>query len=396
MLQLGVIIEGESEYNSPMILVESPARDPRPCIDYRKLNAITRPEVFPLPNIEERVERVARAKYITTLDLTKGYWQIPMTPRAQKLAAFVTSWGSFLPLMMPFGLIGASYRFSKFMSVLLRGLEDFCLPYLDDMAIFSDDWNEHLRHIGIVLDRIKEAKIKVKLSKCKFAQRTVKYLGHVVGDGCRTPTESKIQAITEFPEPKSKTEIRRFLGMSGYYSRYIRNYATIIEPLTRALKGKTRKAKIDWNPEMEAAFRTLKKKLTEKPVLYAPNYAEEFIIQTDASEKGIGVIMAQRENDEEHPVIYLSRKFTPPEKNFSTSEKECAAIIYAIKKLRHYLDGQKFSIETDHNPLIWLKNNAGNNPRLIRWSLILQPYHYTIKHRPGKEIVHVDCLSRIE
>lgn len=396
MLELNIIVEGESDFTAPMILVEAPGKDPRPCIDYRKLNEITRAEFFPLPNIEDRVQQVASAKYITVLDLTKGYWQIPMTPRAQRVAAFVTSFGSYLPVTMPFGTLNASYRFSKFMDKMLRGLEKFCLPYLDDMAIFSETWEDHMQHIESVLIRVRDAKVKIKLAKCKFAQKTVQYLGHVVGEGKRKPADAKIRAITELSAPKNKTEIRRCLGMAGYYSRYIKDYAVIVEPLTRALKGKTKREKIIWSEEMNKAFELLKKRLTEEPILYAPNYSKEFIIQTDASDKGIGVVLAQREGAEEHPVIYLSRKFSETEKSFGATEKECAAIIFAIKKLRHYVDGQKFSIETDHNPLVFLKQNSGNNPRLLRWELALQQYSYAIKHRPGREIPHVDFLSRVD
>ena len=396
MLDLKIIEIGESDYMSPMILVESAGKEPRPCIDYRKLNSITRAEYFPLPNIEERVEKVAAARYITVIDLTKGYWQIPLSPKAQRLAAFCTSIGSYRPLVMPFGLMTAPYCFSKFIAQLLNGCDEFCVPYLDDIAIFSNTWEDHLEHIDCVLKRIKEAKLKIKPAKCKFAQDKVKYLGHVVGGGLRTPAETKIQAVIDFPTPKTKTEIRRLMGMSNYYSRYIKNYALITEPLTKALKGKNKRENIIWTDECEKAFNALKEKLTAKPVLYAPDYSKDFILQTDASDKGIGVIMAQRgENKEEHPVLYLSRKFTEAEKRYSATEKECAGIIFAIKKLRHYLDGQRFVIETDHNPLVWLKTNAGNNPRLMRWALALQPFNYTVTHRPGKDIKHVDCLSRI-
>ena len=395
MLELKIIEVGESDYVSPLILVEVTGKDPRPCIDYRKLNSLTRTQYFPLPNIEEKLEIVSAAKYITLIDLTKGYWQIPLTPRAQRYAAFATSFGSFRPLVMPFGLVNASYLFSKFMAELLAGCENFCVTYIDDVAIFSSDWTEHLKHIDIILKRLADAKLKIKPMKCKFAQNTVKYLGHVVGGGRRTPAEAKIKAVMDLPEPKTKTEIRRALGMIGYYARYIKGYATMVEPLTSALKGKNKREPVHWTPEMEKAFREVKRKLTENPILHAPDYNHEFILQTDASEKGLGVILAQRKNNEEHPVLYLSRKFTGPERNYSVTEKECAAIIYGIKKLRPYLDGQRFTIESDHNPLVWLKTNAGNNQRLIRWALTLQPYNYTVVHRPGKDIQHVDGLSRL-
>lgn len=394
MLDLGIIKEGVSDFTSPMILVEAPGKDPRPCIDYRHLNSITKAKYFPLPNIEERVEKVAKAKFITVVDLTKGYWQIKLTPRAQRYAAFSTNWGVFLPLRMTFGLVGASFTFAKFMSELLKNLEEFSLPYLDDTAIFSNTWEDHLEHLETVFQRISDAKLHIKLAKCEFAKSSVKYLGHMVGNGKRTPTEAKVQAIIDFPAPRNKTEIRRLLGMCGYYSRYLKNYSRTVEPLTRALKGKNKKEKVTWTVEMEGAFKKLKKDLTEGPVLYAPNYQDKFIVQTDASGEGIGVVLAQRDRDAEHPILYLSRKFSESEKKFCTTERECAAIIFAIKKLKHYLDGQNFVIETDHNPLVWLKNNAGNNARLIRWALTLQPYLYTIKHRPGKDIPHVDCLSR--
>lgn len=190
MLELKIIKEGESDYNSPMILVEAAGKDPRPCIDYRKLNAITEAELFSLHNIEIRVKRVA-AKYIAVLYLTKGYCQIPITPRAQKLAAFVTNFRSYLLLRMPFSLINVSYRFSKFMAKLLHELKEYYLPYLDDTAVFSDNWESHLKHLRTVLSRIKDTKLKTKIAKCKFAQKTVKYLGHIIGEGQRKPSDTK-------------------------------------------------------------------------------------------------------------------------------------------------------------------------------------------------------------
>ncbi|GBO35271.1 Retrovirus-related Pol polyprotein from transposon 297 [Araneus ventricosus] len=198
-----------------------------------------------------------------------------------------------------------------------------------------------------------------------------------------------------FPAPRSKTEICKILGMIAYYSRYIENYSTLVKPLTRARKGKTRKEGITWTSEMEEALGTVKQRLIEKLVLYASNFEKEFIVQTDESDLEIGVVLAQRTNGEEHPILYLSIKFSGPEKNYGTTEKECAAIIFAIKKLRYYLDEQKFIIETYHNPLVWLKTNAGNNPILMRWALVLQPFNYTIVHRPRENIAHADCLSRM-
>ncbi|GFU86864.1 retrovirus-related Pol polyprotein from transposon 297 [Trichonephila clavipes] len=293
MLKLGIIEVGESDYMSPMILVEVAGKEPRPCIDYRKLNGIIRTEYFPLPNIEERVEKVSAAKFITVLDLSKDYWQIPLSKTAQRYAAFCTSFGTYRPLRMSFGLKNAPYFFSKLMAELLNGLEDFVVPYLDDIAIFSDTWESHLKHMETVLQRIKRAKLTIKPSKCKFAQQNVKFLGHIVGQGFRTPSEIKVQAVLEFPTPSTKTQIRAFLGLVGYYQKYINLFSVIAAPLTDALKGRAKKGEITWTTECENAFRELKGKLIDKPVLYAPNFEREFIVQTDASNAGMGAVLTQ-------------------------------------------------------------------------------------------------------
>ncbi|GFY29346.1 hypothetical protein TNCV_4724741 [Trichonephila clavipes] len=208
MLKLGIIEVGESDYMSPMILVEVAGKEPRSCIDYRKLNGIIRTEYFPLPNIEERVEKVSVAKFITVLDLSKGYWQIPLSKTAQRYAAFCTSFGTYRPLRMSFGLKNAPYFFSKLMAELLNGLVDFVFPYLVDIAIFSDTWESHLKHVEMVLQRINKAKLTIKPSKCKFAQQNIKFLGQ----DFRTLSEVKVQAVLEFPTPRTKTQISAFLS----------------------------------------------------------------------------------------------------------------------------------------------------------------------------------------
>ncbi|GFW42031.1 retrovirus-related Pol polyprotein from transposon 297 [Trichonephila clavipes] len=268
------------------LLIEVAGKEPRPCIDYRKLNGIIRTEYFPLPNIEERVEKVSAAKFITVLDLSKGYRQIPLSKTAQRYAAFCTSFGTYRPLRMSFGLKNAPYFFSKLMAELLNGLEDFVVPYLDDIAIISDTWESHIKHMETVLQRIKRAKLTIKPSKCKFAQQNVKFLGHIVGQGFRTPSEIKVQAVLEFPTPRTKTQIRAFLGIAGYYQKYINLFSVIVAPLTDALKGRAKKGEIKWTTECENAFRELKGKLIDKPVLYAPNFEREFIVQTDVSNAG--------------------------------------------------------------------------------------------------------------
>ncbi|GFX10581.1 retrovirus-related Pol polyprotein from transposon 297 [Trichonephila clavipes] len=362
MLKLGIIEVGESDYISPMILVEVAGKEPRPYIDYRKLNGIIRTEYFPLSNIEERVEKVSAAKFITVLDLSKGYWQIPLSKTAQRYAAFCTSFGTYRPLRMSFGLKNAPYFFSKLMAELLNGLEDFVVPYLDDIAIFSDTWESHIKHMET---------------------------------GFRTPSEIKVQAVLEFPTPRTKTQIRAFLDLAGYYQKYINLFSVIDVPLTDALKGRAKKGEITWTIECENAFRELKGKLIDKPVLYAPNFEREFIVQTDASNVGMRAVLTQlTEQGEEHPILYLSKKFSEVEKRYCTTEKECASIVFAIKRLHYYLDGNSFLVMTDHNPLVWLNRNVSSNPRLMRWALALQPYNFRIVHRSGKSHKNADSLNR--
>ncbi|GFW73186.1 retrovirus-related Pol polyprotein from transposon 297 [Trichonephila clavipes] len=348
LLELGVIEIGQSDYTSPLILVESPNKDPRPCVDYRRLNEITRAEFFPLPNMKEIVEKVSAAPYVTVMDLSKGYFQIPLTPRAQRYAAFVTPFGTYIPKKMMFGLVCAPYYFCKLMAQVLEGLEQFALPYIDDIAIFSQGWKDHVKHIDIVLGRLRKAGLKVKPSKL------------------------------------------------GYYSHYIPNYSTIASPLTDALKGKIKKEKITWDEKCGKAFEELKAKLVSQPLLFAPDFATDFILQTDASEVGAGVVLSQRIEGEEHPIVFLSKKFSKAERNYSTVERELAAIIFGLKRLKHYLDGQKFIIETDHNPLRYLNKMGSTNPRLQRWALSLQPFNFEIKHKPGRLHGNADGLSRLE
>ncbi|GFU85952.1 retrovirus-related Pol polyprotein from transposon 297 [Trichonephila clavipes] len=214
-------------------------------------------------------------------------------------------------------------------------------------------------------------------------------------EGFRTPSEIKVEAVLEFPTPRTKTQIHAFLGLAGYYQKNKNLFSEIAVPLTDALKGRAKKGEITWTTECENAFRELKGKLIDKPVLYAPNFEREFIVQTDASNAGMRAVLTQlNEQSEEHPILYLSRKFSEVEKRYCTTEKECASIVFAIKRLHYYLDGNSFLVMTDHNPLVCLNRNVSSNPRLMRWALALQPYNFRIVHRLGKSHINADSLSR--
>ncbi|GFS82324.1 retrovirus-related Pol polyprotein from transposon 17.6 [Trichonephila clavipes] len=394
--------------------------------------------MFKLINRLKRCQEVAINK-MEEMQVKRKTWDIGKSSKtAQRDAAFCTSFGTYRPLRMSFGLKNAPYFFSKLMAELLNGLEERT-TYLDDIAIFSDIWESHLKHVETVLQRIKRSKLTIKPSKCKFAQQNVKFLGLIVGQGFRTPSEVKVQAILEFPTPHTKTQI---LGLAGYYQKRINLFSVIAAPLTDALKGRAKKGRakkgrakkgeIMWTTEGEDAFREQKGKQTDKPVLYAPNFERELIVQTDASNAGestklpfvfeavreinrslFGVasfkkvdrfrneiqlaghpVRGLNEQGEEHPILYLSKKFSEVEKHYCTTEKECASIVFAIKRLHYYLDGNSFLVMTDHNPLVWLNRNVSSNPRLMRWALALQPYNFRIVHRSGKSHKNAESLSR--
>lgn len=394
MLELGVIEPGESDYTSPLILVEVPGKEPRPCIDYRRLNLITKDQTYPIPHIEERLERVSSANFISTLDLVRGYWQVPLTERASRLAAFISPMGTFRPKVLSFGLKNAPYCFSGLMDKVLQGMEDFALPYLDDIAIFSSSWVDHVKHLRAVLCRLREANLTVKAAKCQLGRAEVAYLGHVIGQGYRRPSEVKLAAIDNFPQPRTKRDIRSFLGLAGYYQRYIPRYSEIASPLTDALR-KTEPQMVKWDEAKEHAFSTLKKALMSQPVLSAPDYSKPFILQCDASDRGMGVVLCQRgENDHEHPVLYASRKLSVREEAYSASEKECACVVWAVQKLACYIASSRFTIETDHCPLTWLQSMSSKNGRLLRWSLALQQYTFDIHYKKGRLNGNADGLSR--
>ncbi|XP_075733659.1 uncharacterized protein LOC142775721 [Rhipicephalus microplus] len=344
--------------------------------------------------VEEGVETVSRAQYVSTLDLTRGYWQVPMTERASKYAAFISPLGTFRPLVMSFGLKNAPFCFSRLMDRVLAGAENYAVPYLDDIAVFSDSWEKHLSHLRDVLTRLRNAGLTVKAEKCQLGQAEVEYLGHIVGRGCRRPHEVKLAAIENYPRPVTKTDIRAFLGLTGYYQHYIPKYSQIASPLTDSLR-KGEPVKVQWDELRESSFQALKAALTSQPILRAPDYNRPFVLQCDASERGLGAVLSQRdESREEHPVLFISRKLSTREEAYSTSEKECACLVWAIYKLRCYLAGSPFLVETDHCPLSWLRNMSPKNGRLLRWSLALQEHNFEIRYKKGRDNGNADALSR--
>ena len=296
-----------------------------------------------MPRIDELIDQLGQAKFVTTLDLTRGYWQVPVAEKARVKTAFVTPFGLYQFRVMPFGLQGAPATFQRMMDQLLHGLEEYAAAYLDDLVIYSDSWEDHMLHLAKVFDRLRGAGLTAKPRKCQFGMTQCVYLGHVVGNGVVRPEQSKVEAVMSFPIPQTKKQVRAFLGVTGYYRKFIPNFATIAAPLTDLIR-KNRPNQVVWTPaySKSKSFEELKKHLCSDPVLRSPDFNRPFILQTDASNRGVVAVLSQINAErEEHPVAYFSRKLLEREEKYSTIEKECLAIKLAIQAFRVYLLGSR-------------------------------------------------------
>ena len=389
----GLAGPSSSSWSSPCILVPKPDSTFRFCTDYRKVNAVTKPDSFPLPRMEDCVDRVGSAHVVTKLDLLKGYWQVPLTPRAAEISAFVTPECFMQYSVMAFGLRNAPASFQRLMNKVLAGIQN-CEVYLDDIVLHSSSWSSHLELIHTVFHRLGDASLTLNLAKCEFGKGTVTYLGKQVGQGQVRPVEAKIQAIVEFPTPKTKREVRRFLGMAGYYRSFCRNFSDVVLPLTNLLRNTTN---FVWSVECEAAFRNAKALLCSSPVLAAPNFDQTFTLEVDASAMGAGAVLLQEGSDGlDHPICYFSKKFLKHQLNYSTIEKETLAMLFALQHFEVYIGSTAMPVvvHTDHNPLIFLSRMKNTNQRIMRWSLYLQGFNLDIRYKKGCENILADTLSR--
>ena len=293
---------------------------------------------------------------------------------------------------MPFGLQGAPATFSRLMRKVMDGLES-SLNYLDDCLEHTVTWEEHLQGLRQLFTRIREAGLTARPSKCLFGFPELEFMGHMFGNGKMYPTIDKVEAIQMASPPTTKKEMRSFMGLSSFYRRYVPNFSTLASPLTDA----TRKGEpntIKWTEPMNKAFESLKNVLVTRPVLRLPDWNKPFCLRTDASNSGIGAMLVQEYEDGPFPVLYLSRKLLPSEKNYSTVEKECLSLVWAVKRLNTYLCGREFVVETDHAPLLHLNKAKTENGRLMRWALLLNQYRFRLRSVPGNKNHGPDFLSR--
>ena len=393
MLHQGVIQPSSSPWASPIVLVKKKDGKYRFCVDYRKLNAVTKKDAHPLPRVDDLLDALKGSVMFSTMDLRSGYWQVSMEPKDREKTAFVTPDGLWEFCRMPFGVSNGCATFQRAIEIVLSGLTyETCLCYFDDIIIPSSNLQEHCEHLSAVLTRFQQHNLRVKASKCSFGASQVLFLGHVVSAKGVHTDPKKTEAVSQLCEPKNVEQVRSFLGLAGYYRRFIPKFATLSAPLVALTK---KHAKFVWNDIHVEAFSCLQRLLCEAPVLAYPDFHQPFVLQTDASDLGLGAVLSQVDPfGHDHVISYASRSLSDREKKFSATEKEILAIIFAIDHFRAYLLGAKFTLVTDHSALRWLHSIEAKG-RLGRWVMELQEYDFEVRHRPGADNGNADALSRL-
>ena len=393
MATKGIISPSKSPWASPIVLVKKKDGTIRFCIDYRKVNSLTVKDAYPLPRVDDTLDTLAGSVWFTTLDLKSGYWQVEVAQEDRAKTAFSTQEGLFEFNVMPFGLCNAPATFQRLMDFVLAGLQwSTCLVYLDDIIIMGRTFEKHLANLQQVFERLKQAGLKLQPKKCQFLQHEVNFLGHIVSSTGISPDPSKTLKVKEWPRPISVQETQQFLGLANYYRRFVKDFASIAKPLHQLTEKKT---PFKWTEQCENAFASLKLFLTSAPILALPDWSQQFILNTDASDTGIGAVLSQCQSDgTEHVICYASRILTKSERNYCVTRKELLAMVTYLQHFRQYLLSAPFIIRTDHGALTWLQEFKEPEGQLARWLEKLQDYDFTIIHRPGRKHSNADALSR--
>jgi hypothetical protein len=379
MLKDNIIRPSSSPFNAPIILVTKKDGTLRFCVDFRRLNKVTKTSKYPLTNPMSCFEKLNKAFYFTSLDLAAAYWTVPMAEEDKEKTAFTVRSGKYEFNVMPFGLTNAVATFCALMDKIFSGLQwDFLLCFLDDILIFSpEDFELHLKQLSQVLVRLKNANMRLKLSKCKICVPEVDYLGYTVGRFGLKMQVKKLSAIEAIKLPTTKTEVRSFIGMAGYYRSFIRDFTGIAVPLYHALED-DQPTKVTITPEFKEAFEELKNKLRSYPILRFPDFNKPFVLETDASIIRVAAALMQDIDGKRVLISCAGKTLTTAQKNYSPVELEALAVIWGIGYYRPYLFGRNFTLITDHESLKFLYNFQNPTGRIVRWILALQEYSFEV------------------
>ena len=391
MMEAGVIKRSQSPWAFPVVVVDKKDGTKRFCVDFRALNAVTKPNAYPLPRIDDILDSLGKSRYFTTLDLRSGYWQVQLDENSREKTAFTCHRGLFEFTRMPFGLAGAPSIFMQLMHIVLEGLEDIAIPYLDDIIILGKTITDHQKNIETVFARLRKHNLKIKLKKCEFFRTQTKYLGFVVNGQGIMPDPDKVSAIRAMTEPTSVREVRGFIGMCSYYRRFVPGFSDIAAPLIELTKKFSR---FRWTEACQKSFDEIKEKLASASLLIYPDPSKPYTLYTDASDRGIGACLTQEMDGIERPIHFLSHKLSDTQSRWSTIEKEAYAIYYALEKLEHYLHEATFTIKTDHKPLKFLLESPQQNRKLQQWALSISGYNCTIEYIEGPLNCVADLMSR--
>lgn len=396
MLTQGVIEKSKSDWSLSTVPVLKPTGEVRLCLDARRLNERTQRDAYPLPHQDRILSRLGSCRYLSTIDLTKAFLQIPLDIDSRKYTAFsVLGRGLFQFTRLPFGLVNSPATLARLMDDVLGygEMEPGVFVYLDDIVVVSETFEAHIRSLREVAERLKRANLSVNMEKSKFCLQELPYLGYILSSQGLRPNPERVEAIINYERPSSIRSLRRFLGMANYYRRFIPFFSEYTAPLTDLLRKKPKS--IRWNDMAEQAFSKLKECLITAPVLSNPNFDLPFVIQSDASDCAIAAVLTQEQADGEKVIAYFSQKISPTQQSYSASEKEGLAVLSAIAKFRPYIDGAHFTVVTDASALTHImKGKWRTSSRLSRWSIELQGYHMDIRHRRGRDNIVPDALSR--
>ena len=396
-LDKGFIEASQAPYASPTLFVKKPNGSLRFCVDFRKLNLLSRKDRYPLPLIDETLARISQAKIFTKLDIRQAFHRIRIHPDSEELTTFRTRYGAYKYKVLPFGLTNGPATYQRYMNdVLLDYLDDFCTAYLDDILIYSDDPFTHHEHVNKVLQRLRDAGLQADIRKCEFGVTCTKYLGFIIStDGIEVDPE-KTEVIHHWKEPKTVKGIQSFLGFCNFYRRFIRDYGILSKPLSRLTKTDVR---FQFDETCRGAFQELKRRLTKAPILRHYDYTLETMLETDASDGVIAGVLSQKHPDGNwYPVGYFSKAMAPAELNYQIHDKEMLAIVRSFGHWRPELQGspQQVKVYTDHKALEYFMTTKQLNSRQARWAELLAEYSFIIMYRPGKDNAKADILSRRE